>query len=227
MDLLTSAPPRVRITYFDIRGRVEPIRLIFEELGIEYEDRRIKSLDEWKALKPTMPFGMMPVYEAGDLYVPQSPAILRHLARTHDLCGRTEAEQVQCDIVEEAVTETRELLWRYQWRKDWRETRDAFVAKELSPALSGLERWYRRGGTEPHLWVGDSLTYVDFLAFAFFDELRAFFPETLAKFPDLRRFWERIAGRPQVAAYVSSGRRPAAFGYAIHGLKYDPEVRRS
>ena len=59
----------------------------------------------------------------------------------------------------------------------------------------------------------------------FLDQLRAFLPDVLAKFPDLRRFREWIAERLRIAAYLSSERRPAVFGYVIHGPKYDPEVR--
>ena len=34
------------IIYFDIRARAEPIRLILEELGIEYEDQQVRP-EEW------------------------------------------------------------------------------------------------------------------------------------------------------------------------------------
>lgn len=46
----TAQSAKPVITYFNIRGRAEVIRLIFEELGIEYEDRRITDAGEWQAL---------------------------------------------------------------------------------------------------------------------------------------------------------------------------------
>jgi glutathione S-transferase len=218
------SPPR--ITYFDIRGRIEPVRLIFEELGIEYEDRRIASIEEWQALKPTLPFGQMPIYEDGRRTIVQSHAILRHVARVHELYGRDEEEHVQCDIAEEAIAEIRESVWRYQWQPDQAHRAAQFRDETLAPALDALQRWFLRAGHQPY-WVGGSLTYVDFLAFAFLDELRAFFAETLERFPHLRVCRDAVATRPRIAAYVVSERRPAAFGYALNGLKYDPEVRRS
>ena len=36
------------IIYFDIRARAEPIRLILEELGIEYEDQQDRPEDRTK-----------------------------------------------------------------------------------------------------------------------------------------------------------------------------------
>jgi hypothetical protein len=35
------------LTYWDIRGLAERIRLILEYLGIEYEDRCLSNRDEW------------------------------------------------------------------------------------------------------------------------------------------------------------------------------------
>ncbi|VDK51161.1 unnamed protein product [Cylicostephanus goldi] len=39
-----------RLHYFDVRGRGEPIRLIFEYYGAKYDDHRIKE-EEWPSLK--------------------------------------------------------------------------------------------------------------------------------------------------------------------------------
>jgi len=38
-----------KLTYFDLRGRGEIIRLVFAAAGVQYEDYRIKS--EWAELK--------------------------------------------------------------------------------------------------------------------------------------------------------------------------------
>ena len=77
------------VTYFDVRARAEPIRLILEELGVQYEDRQITD-QEWSRLRSSTPFGWLPVYRDGDLEIWQSNAIYRHLARVHDLYGSNE-----------------------------------------------------------------------------------------------------------------------------------------
>ncbi len=43
-----------QIMYFDIRGRAEPIRLLLEEIGVEYEDRLV-TLEEDKKNNPHFP----------------------------------------------------------------------------------------------------------------------------------------------------------------------------
>lgn len=42
--------PSYKLTYFDIRGRGEPARLVFKAAGKEFEDKRV-TFEEWGALK--------------------------------------------------------------------------------------------------------------------------------------------------------------------------------
>ena len=43
---------KLKLTYFNGRGRGEPARLILAQAGVEYEDNRIEFAD-WPALKPS------------------------------------------------------------------------------------------------------------------------------------------------------------------------------
>ena len=78
----------LRLTYFGFRGLGEPIRLMLEDLGVDYEDHRVSDA-EWADLKPKLPFRQMPRLEDGDVTLVQSQAILRHLARPRGLYGET------------------------------------------------------------------------------------------------------------------------------------------
>jgi hypothetical protein len=73
---LSSEESTPLLTYFDIRGRAEVIRLILEEVAAPYRERRVQE-QEWVAVKPSMPFGQMPLYQEGELVIPQSHAIYR------------------------------------------------------------------------------------------------------------------------------------------------------
>ena len=52
--------PSIKLTYFDIEGRAEPVRLALVLSGTEFEDERIP-FDKWPELKPTTPHGTLPV----------------------------------------------------------------------------------------------------------------------------------------------------------------------
>jgi glutathione S-transferase len=72
-------PPKIKLSYFDIEGAAEPIRLALVLAGIDFEDDRIK-FPEWAALKPTTPYGQLPLMTIDDGPVrTQSGAMLRYV----------------------------------------------------------------------------------------------------------------------------------------------------
>jgi glutathione S-transferase len=208
------------IIYFDIRARAEPIRLILEELGLEYDDHQVRP-EDWPDLKPKTPFGWLPAYREGDLEIWQSHAIYRHLARVHDLYGSAENQRVRCDVVEEALADLNTLIGRAPWTPEFEKTREDFMGNELSPALARLERFLQTNEAGRSFWVGSSLTFVDLVAFAFLDCTRAMFPEAMAGCPVLQEFCNRIATRPRIAVYLRSSRRPQAIQYGPGGKIYE------
>merc|ERR1711971_359648 len=59
----TAMAPKVKLTYFNLRGRAEPSRLLLAYGGIKYEDCRLtpafEDPKEWSALKPKTPYGSL------------------------------------------------------------------------------------------------------------------------------------------------------------------------
>jgi glutathione S-transferase len=213
---------KAKIAYFEGRARVEPIRVILEELAIPYEDQRV-SFETWVKMKSDTPFGALPSYREGDMEIFQSHAIIRHLARVHDLYGSTEAERVRCDVIEEAISDLNELVGKAPWRTNFASERADYIANELGPALDRLERFLKSNQNPGEFWVGSSLTFVDLIAYAILDSTGAMFPEALEKCPALREFCDVIASRPRIAAYIESGRRPATIQLGPRGPIYNSD----
>ena len=44
--------PKIKLTYFNVRGRAEIARLILAQAGVEYEDHRIPR-EDWPKIKPS------------------------------------------------------------------------------------------------------------------------------------------------------------------------------
>lgn len=68
--------PSLKLVYFNLKGRAEIIRLCFASGKVPFEDKRITQ-EEFAALKPTLPFGQLPVLHVNNFVYPQSMAIVR------------------------------------------------------------------------------------------------------------------------------------------------------
>merc|ERR1712244_155721 len=93
---LTMAP-KVKLTYFNLRGRAEPSRLLLAYGGIKYEDCRLtpafEDPKEWSELKPKTPYGSLPLLEWDGTCIAQSMAVARFIAREVGLAGRCNMEK--------------------------------------------------------------------------------------------------------------------------------------
>merc|ERR1711936_740834 len=81
----TAMAPKVKLTYFNLRGRAEPSRLLLAYGGIKYEDCRLtpafEDPKEWSELKPKTPYGSLPLLEWDGTCIAQSMAVARFIAR--------------------------------------------------------------------------------------------------------------------------------------------------
>jgi len=110
--------PVVKLTYFNLHGKAEHIRLILHAGKVEFEDKRIESMEEWGIMKPTTVLGQVPVLNWDGLELVQSNAIARFVAKKVGLAGSTEEDFVHADmILEHCVDYIKENL-KIRFEKD-------------------------------------------------------------------------------------------------------------
>jgi prostaglandin-H2 D-isomerase / glutathione transferase len=133
-----------RLIYFDFAGsRGEECRIALHLAGVDFEDVRVSGAD-WKALKPTTPFGSMPVLELpGKPPLAQSNAILCYLGRCHGLhpedpfeAARHEALMNYAEELRHQVTPTLRITDEAQKRT----AREALGRDVLAAWGSNVER---------------------------------------------------------------------------------------
>jgi glutathione S-transferase len=219
----SNEPGTPRLTYFGVRGRAEVIRLILEETATPYRERRVPEA-EWPALKPTLPFGQVPLYEEGDRVILHSHAIYRYLARKHGLYGQNESERIRCDVVNETFVDAQNALAGFYWSPHFAEKRDEFERVRLPDLLEKVQRLFLENQDGQGYWVGSALSYVDFCAWHFLDYVRPFSQRTLDRFEPLLEFKKRIQSRPRIAAYLASDRRPSTLTVSIAPFGGTPET---
>jgi glutathione S-transferase len=180
-----SSPPKLKITYFDIEGVVEPVRIALALSGIEYEDHRI-GFPEWAAIKPTTPYGTLPLmYVGGDDEKPrtQSGAMLRYVATLNPKLypsDRTYEIEEAMGIVGDLTRAWSPCLYvamrpqNFGYPEDYAKTpegqaavkamREKFVATELPKFLKYLADYVDERGGGKFLCGGDEPTIADCLA---------------------------------------------------------------
>ena len=75
----------MKLYYFHVYGKGEPIRLLLNHAGAEFEDVKVTgpSWQEMKADPERCPFGQVPVFEKDGKVMAQGGAILRYLGGLH------------------------------------------------------------------------------------------------------------------------------------------------
>ena len=189
------------LLYFPVRGRGEPIRLLFALANVAYTNTGITN---WPEFKPKTPLGQLPVLiersDAGERQIAQSGTILRHLARVFDLYGADEAAKTQADFIADTATDWRNkfmpVLYAGMFKTD-----QSVVDKYWAEVSSTLEIFERYLGDQD-FFTGKSATYADALVFDTLDGNLGLKADCLASFPRLSAFVDRFRAIPSVAEYV-------------------------
>lgn len=197
---------KAKLTYFDISGsRGEECRLALYLAGVPFEDNRIKGPD-WAALKPTTPFGSMPILELpGKPPLAQSNAILVLIGRRHGLHPSDDFEAAQHEALMQHVEDLRHMVGPTLRIKDEDQKRSA--RQEL--ATGYLPAWAahteRQLGDGPFV-AGAKLHVVDLKLFMvvrwFATGTVDHIPATVfEKFPKLERIYKAVGADGRIKAW--------------------------
>jgi glutathione S-transferase len=200
------------LTYFEIRGRAEPARLMLEDCGVDYENRFIP-LEEWPKVKGDFKFGQLPVYHNGEQAIEESLAIYNHIARQNNLLPTKESELIRHDQVQSLILTSALELGLLFWDGEFEAKRGDMLANKLPLRLENLERFFAE--SRGPFWLGDKISYADFTVWCYLDTVRLFDDKILANFPKLSGFKTTMEKRPKINAYLRSDRRPKKYTVAM------------
>lgn len=133
-----------KLTYFDAPiSRGEECRLALFLAGVDFEDVRIKR-ETWSEMKPTTPFGSLPLLEIpGKPVLGQSIAILGLIGRRHGLLPKDDVEAARHEAMMCHVEDLRGALGPSLRMKDEAEkkaAREALVATYLPAWANHAEK---------------------------------------------------------------------------------------
>uniref|UniRef100_A0A8I3RQS4 Glutathione S-transferase n=1 Tax=Canis lupus familiaris TaxID=9615 RepID=A0A8I3RQS4_CANLF len=151
--------------------------------------------------KLDLDFPNLPYLMDGKNKITQSNAILRYIARKHNMCGETEEERIRVDIMENQIMDFRIQLVQLCYSPDLEKLKPRYLEqlpgqlKQFSLFL-GKFSWF----------AGEKLTFVDFLTYDVLDQNRMFEPKCLDEFPNLKAFMCRFEALEKIANYMQSDR---------------------
>jgi len=209
-EKLEKAAPAVELRYFaDGRGRAEVIRLTLEELGISYIDTKYKN-DEWPLVKQNtqlFTFGQAPSLSIDGFDLVQTTAILRYLARKHNLYGDNTNEMTNIDIIIGGLEDLLQKYGQLVYDTEFETKKDKYINEVLPVWLGHYERFLAKNPSGSDYFVGSRLSIADIFAFDIISLQWELAPQSLTPFQHLHRFFSRMQRRPSIQAYFNSPRR--------------------
>lgn len=231
-----------------IQGRGEFVRLVLEDAGASYVDVARLPEDQGGGVTALMalldrsdigtpPFAP-PILKHGDLYIGQTATICRYLGNRHGLAparedDRWRAEYLQltlADFVDEIHDVHHPIAGSLYYEDQAVEAlrrADSFRNERLPRYLGYFERVIVGNERSDADWlVGDECTHVDLALFQIVAGLTYAFPNVLrearATYPRVLGVHDRVAQRPNIAAYLDSERR---LPFSEHGVfRHYPEL---
>ena len=208
-------------------GRGEFVRLPLEDARAEYVDvarepggseKQMRFMQDASIAHP--PFAQ-PFLKHGDLLIAQTANILLYLGPRIGLAPAEEGERLWAHQLELTIADLLKELQNthhpvahglyYEDQKPEALTYTKHFFGERVPKFFGyFERVAQKAGG---YMVGGAVSYVDFSIFQLIEGFRFAFPNTMKRiepaYPGLVALHDRIAARPNIAAYLASPRRMA------------------
>jgi glutathione S-transferase len=215
----------------DIQGRGEFVRLALEEAGADYVDvARLRGRGKGMAAMTRflegaetdrLPFAP-PFLKAGRLVIAQTANILLYLGPRLGLVPKAEAGQLLAHqlqlTIADFVGEIHDVhhpiagsLYYRQQKREARRRAGHFTGEQMPKFLGYFERVIASNPKGRGYMLGRTFSYVDLSIFQLIAGLRYAFPKAMRrlepKHPGLVELHDKVAARPNIAAYLASKRR--------------------
>ena len=197
-----------KLTYFDMGGRAEPVRIAFHAAGIDFEDVRI-TFPEFMASRDSLRFKCVPTLEIDGQVVTQSNAMCRYVGKMAGLYPEDDTQALYCDEVLGAMEDLlHSMTPTFGLEGDeLKAAREKLVDGSLTTFIKGLGELIERGGdyfADNRLTVADLKVagLVQWLNSGHLDHVPTDLVERLA--PALNEHGKRVFDQPVVKAYYAA-----------------------
>merc|ERR1719228_1548033 len=153
----------------------------------------------WSSVKPSTPFGQLPVLVWDGEEICQSMACARFIAGEVGLAGNSNLEAAQVDEIIDVIQDLINAGVKLYFAKD-EEGMKKHAEVTVPTALGQLEKkLVSRGG---QFFVGNNFTWADLHTFMYISDLPS--KDVLNTFPKLKNLVERVGNIPNIKNWVET-----------------------
>jgi len=202
----TMAPPKLKLVYFNIRGRGEVIRLTLHAGGVPFIDERVEYAD-WPERREQCPNGKLPFIEVDGKQFGEILPLVRFVGSKTNLLGKTDDERLYVDIVLHQTEELRDHVTRPKTdtllTKGQRKFLEDKLRSDVIPAyISKIETGLSVGKTG--FVLGGQLTVADLAVWDAVDSLLVLYPNLIDEHPRVKEHRQKIMALPKIKKYLDS-----------------------
>ena len=196
----------VKLFYFLGRGRAETTRWMLSINEINFINVPINTPEDLLKLRNTgkLPFDQMPLLEINGMYLSQSVAMVKYLARLGGYYGSNDKEALYCDMFAGAISDFAETAMQAPFQPSNNLALETLKNRfqKFSPKF---ELRIKENGN--NLCVGNKITFVDILLTEALNSYIEWIPNLLNESKILSSLYERIMNEKAIKSYLNSKQR--------------------
>uniref|UniRef100_A0A7S3H7U5 Glutathione S-transferase n=1 Tax=Spumella elongata TaxID=89044 RepID=A0A7S3H7U5_9STRA len=214
-----SHPSNIRLVYFDIPAKAEPVRLAFHVGGVKFTDERVNGA-QWQGMKVEYgQYAQIPLLEVDGRRIYQTVNLILYAALITGLNATNLEDELRlreiilaCDDIPNTFSGTFSIS-----NAEERIVARTVLFKPGGRTYCQMKRIEELVGDREYL-IGDKLTVADLTVFTNCCMLRCghfegFPRDCLDGYPKLKTFVERISSHPKVLEYYSTHTSAWAAGF--------------
>ena len=215
MAALPSALSGCTLTYFGLPGRGETTRMLLAIAGVKFTDERL-AFQDWGALKPTAPFGSMPLLTLSTGFrLAQQRAIARFVGKHTGLYPEDPHAAALVDALMDALEDVQGINGVGRGKPQAEKEADRLAAVspggKIYQVLAKIDAYIGEHGDGAGHCVGSTLTIADVHLFSYTSNLGSGFfdgvPNTCTNtFSNIQRVRKCVADLPAVQAWFAADR---------------------
>ncbi|NWR61165.1 GSTA3 transferase, partial [Bucorvus abyssinicus] len=196
-----------RLTYFNGRGRMEPVRWLLAAAGVEFEEIFLETREQYEKLikDGVLLFQQVPLVEIDGMKMVQTRAILSYIAGKYNLYGKDLKDRALIDMYVEGITDLMQMILMFPFSPpEAREKNlDSIKEKAINRYFPVFEKVLKQHGQD--FLVGNKFSWADVQLTEAILAVEEKIPAVLSAFPQLQAFKIRMSNMPTIKKFLQPG----------------------